>query len=94
MIQLELKVKDVYALKESLKVAHEVTYSDLSFFQNEAIRSFTKNITSDSPIVLIYPNLKEDLIICLNIFKTSRTWHWLKEDFKNAVNDFIYILKN
>lgn len=94
MIQLELKVKDVYALKESLKVAHEVTYSDLSYFQNEAIKSFTKNITSDNPIVLLYPGLKEDLIICLNIFKTSRTWHWLKEDFKNAVNDFIYILKN
>ncbi|WP_342515532.1 hypothetical protein [Sutcliffiella sp. FSL R7-0096] len=92
MMQLELKVRDVYALKESLKVAHEVTYSDLSFFQNQAIRSFTKNISSDNIKMKLSPSLRKDLILCLNIFKSSRTWHWLKEDFKNAVDDFIYIL--
>lgn len=92
MIQLELKVRDIYALKESLKVAHEVTYSDLSFFQNEAIKCFTKDISSDNSMMQLSPGLKEDLIICLNIFKTSRTWHWLKEDFKVSIEDFLYIL--
>lgn len=93
MKQQEYMIKDIYGLKEALRIALEVAYCDLGVKQIESIKMFIKEINEKNKTYKISDALHKDLLICLHIFKTSKTWFWLKEDFKKTVNDFLCCLK-
>ncbi|WP_246942791.1 hypothetical protein [Bacillus pinisoli] len=86
-----LCIRDNTVLKETLKIALEVTTTDLSLVQIELLKRLANRISLDSELQITMEEVN-NLKICLNIFKTSRTWYWLREDFKIGINDSLYFL--
>ncbi|WP_144550553.1 hypothetical protein [Bacillus sp. X1(2014)] len=78
-------LKDPVSIKEALSVALEVL-PDNKYNQ-------LKESVAWIPIIVgrtkweIPEELKEDLIHCIKEFKQSKTYFWLREDFKNALYD-------
>jgi hypothetical protein len=80
-----LFVKDPLCFKASISISLEA----LPLYDNGLLREFVESIPSSVGRVRLEtsPEVEERLISCLNEFKETKTYHWLREDFKNALYD-------
>jgi hypothetical protein len=80
-----LFVKDPLCFKASISISLEA----LPHFGNSLLREFVESIPSSVGRVRLEasPEVEERLKSCLNEFKQTKTYHWLREDFKNALYD-------
>jgi hypothetical protein len=80
-----LYVKDPLCFKASISISLEV----LSEFNHGLLRDFVNTIPSKvGRVVLEAPSeVEEQLRRCILQFKETKTYHWLREDFKNALYD-------
>jgi hypothetical protein len=80
-----LFVKDPLCFKASISISLEA----LSHYDNGPLREFVESIPSSVGRVRLEttPEVEESLKSCMNEFKETKTYHWLREDFKNALYD-------
>jgi hypothetical protein len=80
-----LFVKDPLCFKASISISLEA----LSHYDNGLLREFVESIPSSVGKVRLEtsPDVEESLKSCMNEFKETKTYHWLREDFKNALYD-------
>jgi hypothetical protein len=93
MDSVEIKVSDAFALKESFNIVLEVTNQNLTTKQVENINSFQEKINSNSTEINLPLNIKEDLILCIGLFTSSHTWVWLRENFRDSIEELSFVLK-
>ena len=80
-----LFVKDPLCFKASISISLET----LPNYNNSLLREFVESIPSSVGRVRLEttPEVEERLKSCMNEFKETKTYHWLREDFKNALYD-------
>ncbi|MFJ5759284.1 hypothetical protein ACIQAA_09175 [Neobacillus sp. NPDC093182] len=80
-----LFIKDPLCFKAAISVSLEV----LSHYDKGLLREFVESIPSSVGRVRLetLPEVEESLKSCLNEFKKTKTYYWLREDFKNALYD-------
>ncbi|WP_307193412.1 hypothetical protein [Neobacillus niacini] len=80
-----LYVKDPLCFKASIDISLEV----LSEIDDGLLREFVDSIPSSVSWVSLETTseVEESLKCCLVKFKETKTYHWLREDFKNALYD-------
>jgi hypothetical protein len=80
-----LFVKDPLCLKASISISLEV----LSHYDISLLREFVQSIPSSVGRVRLETSqeVEDSLKSCMNEFKETKTYHWLREDFKNALYD-------
>lgn len=89
MENLTVSVRNPYALREALTVALEVAWPDLAPEVPPGIRTCIAYI----PAVIIPQEMHMDtghrdaFLACISYFRRSRTYHWLREDFCDALRD-------
>lgn len=78
-------LKDPLCFKESILVSLEV-FSDN---RNTQLKEWAKSIpnTISRKNFEIPKEIEESLKACLNEFKKTKTYFWLREDFKNSLYD-------
>lgn len=86
---LSVRVRNPFALRESLQIALEVAWPDLPPGAVCVIKSFLEKIpTRIQPIALpIDGGARQTILACSAHFRQSRTAHWLREDFVQALRD-------
>lgn len=79
-----LFVKDPLCFKASISISLEV----LSQYDS-LLREFVESIPNSVGRVRLEtsPEVEESLKSCLNEFKKTKTYYWLREDFKNTLYD-------
>jgi hypothetical protein len=88
-----LYVKDPLCFKASISISLEV----LSQYDSDLLRGFVESIPSTVGKISLEtsPEMEECLNSCLGKFKETKTYHWLREDFKNALYDIeIQLIKS
>lgn len=84
---LSVRVRNPFALRESLQIALEVAWPDLPPEGVTSLRTFLGRLpTRIQPVAV--PVASEDrqaLLACAAHFRQSRTSHWLREDFGHAM---------
>lgn len=80
-----LYVKDPLCFKASISISIEV----LSEFNHGLLQKFIDTIPSKVGRVVVeaLPEVEEQLRRCIHQFKETKTYHWIREDFKNALYD-------
>jgi hypothetical protein len=80
-----LFVKDPLCFKASISIFLET----LPHYDNSLLREFVESIPSSVGRVRLEasPEVGESLKNCMVEFKMTKTYHWLREDFKNALYD-------
>lgn len=80
-----LFVKDSLCFKASISISLEA----LPHYDNGLLREFVESIPSSVGRLRLVasPEVEEQLINCMNEFKETKTYLWLREDFKNALYD-------
>ncbi|QCJ44779.1 hypothetical protein FAY30_24445 [Bacillus sp. S3] len=78
-------VSDSLGLKETMLISLEV-FSDSKY---PALKEWAQSIPTDAgqSSFELTPELEERLRSCINEFKKTKTYFWLREDFKNIVYD-------
>jgi hypothetical protein len=78
-----LYVKDPLCFKAAISISLEV----LSDFDDGILREFVDSIPSTVGRLSLEaaPEVEERLRNCLVQLKETKTYHWLREDFKNAL---------
>ncbi|MFB3164808.1 hypothetical protein ABLO26_25955 [Neobacillus sp. 179-J 1A1 HS] len=80
-----LYIKDPLSFKSAIFISLEV----LSNYDNGLLREFVASIPSTVGRVRLETSMEVEasLTSCINEFKETKTYHWLREDFKNALYD-------
>jgi hypothetical protein len=80
-----LFIKDPLCFKASISISLEV----LSHYDNGLLREFVESIPSTVGRARLEtsPEVEGSLRRCMSEFKKTKTYHWLREDFKNALYD-------
>jgi hypothetical protein len=80
-----LFIKDPLCFKASISISLEV----LSQYDNGLLREYVESIPGTVERVRMETSteVEERLKSCVNEFKKTQTYHWLREDFKNALYD-------
>ncbi|KGM46073.1 hypothetical protein P9D43_28925 [Neobacillus niacini] len=80
-----LYIKDPLSFKASIDISLEV----LSEFADGLLKEFVDSIPSSVDRVSLETTseVEESLKFCLVKFKETKTYHWLREDLKNALYD-------
>ncbi|WHY00434.1 hypothetical protein [Neobacillus sp. DY30] len=80
-----LYVKDLLSFKSAISISLEV----LSNYDNGLLREFLATIPSTVGRARLETTMEieESLKSCMKEFKQTKTYHWLREDFKNALYD-------
>jgi hypothetical protein len=78
-----LYISDPLSFKESILISLEAL-SDYEY-----LREFVESIPSSVGVLKLDPSgeVAEGIKGCLAEFKTTKTFFWLREDFKNALYD-------
>ncbi len=89
MESLSVRVRNPFALKESLQVALEVAWPDLPPDRVCHVRAFLGQVpTLIHPVTLQVGRLERlALLACSRYFLQSRTAYWLREDFITAIRE-------
>lgn len=75
-----------FFLKESIRIALEISFPDISLKQSEQIRDFINSLSCNNN-VSITKETKESLLFSIRYLKCSSTWSWLREDLRNEIID-------
>jgi hypothetical protein len=80
-----LYVKDPLCFKAAITISLEV----LSEFDDVPLREFVDSISSTVGGLRLEasPEVEKRLRNCIEKIKETKTYHWLREDFKNALYD-------
>lgn len=83
-------------LKTALKIALEVSFTDLSNYQTDNIKSFVNRLPNTMhPIHLdLSTDDRIDLVLCIRYFYQSTTYRWIRGNLSNALNDLEYQITN
>jgi hypothetical protein len=78
-----LYVSDPLSFKESMLISLE------ALSEYEYLREFIETIPSSVSVLKLNPSrdVAEGIKSCLEEFKTTKTYFWLREDFKNTLYD-------
>lgn len=95
MESLSVRVRNPFALRESLQIALEVSWPDLDPDRVGSLRTFVSVIPAlIQPTALeVAPGVREGLLSAVAYFRRSRTYHWLREDLCQALRDLEQGLK-
>lgn len=87
MESLSVRVKNPFALRESLQVALEVSWADLPAEQVSDLKRFIGAVPAhvEATAVSVSPAERIGLKACAAYFRQSRTWYWLREDLSEAL---------
>jgi len=88
-METTLSITNPFTFKESLLVAVEVTDSFLNHLQIGQIYEIINKVPNSLPDVTITlsSTLTFALKSCIQSFKQTATYNWLREDFKEAITD-------
>ncbi|WHY91255.1 hypothetical protein QNK12_27055 [Neobacillus cucumis] len=78
-------LKDPICFKESILISLEVV-SDNNYMPVKSFAQSIPSILKDSRFDTS-PELEECIVSCINEFKKTKTYIWLREDFKNILID-------
>lgn len=95
MERLSVRIRNPFALKESLQVALEVAWPDMAPDRVATLRRFLRGVPSvvQPTALAIEPGTREGILCCAAYFRQSRAWYWLREDLCQAIMDLERELK-
>ncbi|TBL75627.1 hypothetical protein [Paenibacillus thalictri] len=83
----QLCIKNPVAFKHAISIALEVTWPDILPQEAERIRTFLEVIPPDPNPLIFHMSTDTllDIAKCAKYFKTTNTWQWLRDDFKEEI---------
>ncbi len=83
----QVHVHNVFLFRECLIVTLEVSRYDLGALQVERLQCFIHDLASEdtTSTIRIPDYIQADLLQCMDYFKKSRTWRWIRADFRHII---------
>lgn len=85
-------ISNSVTLKTALKIALEVSFTDLSNYQTDNIKNFINRLPDSihQTHLSLSTDEKIDLVLCVRYFYQSTTYRWIRGNLSNALNDLEY----
>lgn len=81
-----LWVPNMFTLKNAWRIAAEATTSDLDIDETEQLSAVIQRLPMQiSADITLTPAEQFTSYLCIRRFKETKTWFWLRPDFKRAL---------